>query len=739
MTRILLMIGLALTLTHAAGAAELPPLDPAIPSYPAEPLRPDPATEKRIDALLAKMTLAEKVGQLRMGGWSQTFDLEEARSGIIGSLTGAPDAAANAAIVKAARQSRLGIPILLTDNVIHGFRTLIPAPIGLAATFDPDLVRIASAWAGYEAAAIGLHWTLSPMIDISRDPRWGRVVEGPGEDPYLASKISAAEVSGLLRGGIIATLKHYVGYGAAEAGRDYNSTWIPPELLHDLYLPPFKAGIDAGAMTVMAAFNALNGLPATANPRMLDGILKHDWGFAGLVTSDWDSVWELQNHGIAADGAEAARKAILAGLDMEMAGDMFKDNLAQEVEAGRVPLARVDDAVRRVLRVKFRLGLFDRPDPDPKLADTRLLTPAAKKTAREIAAASLVLLENHNDTLPFKPGIKKIAVVGSMADTPSDHMGPWGANGREADVVTTLAGLKARAPDGTTVTFAPGCDRECKDTSGFAAAVDAAAAADIVVAVMGETWYHTAEGASRTKLDLPGHYEELLESLVATGKPVVLVVLGGRPMTITWAARNATAILYAWFPGTEAGAAIADVLFGDVDPSGRLPMTFPRAVGQIPIYYAHLPTGRPATGDQYSSKYIDEENDPLYPFGYGLSYGRILYDDLRILTPRIGLDGVITTDVHLTNVGTHQGTETVQLYVHDLVAGRSRPIKELKAFAKVVLAPGESRRVELKVPVADLAYHLDDGTAVVEPGRFQIFIGGSSRATLSGMVVVEGK
>ena len=738
MVRILLALAVSIVASTVM-AAELPPREPDMPSFAPGRFAPDPAIERRIDDLLARMTIDEKIGQLRMGGYSPTFDLSEAQTGIIGSLTGVPDAETAAKIQAAARQSRLGIPILLTDNVIHGFRTLMPAPIGLAASFDPDLVEKAFAWSGYEASAIGLHWTLGPMVDISRDPRWGRVVEGPGEDPYLASRMSAASVGGLLRGGIVASLKHYVGYGAAEAGRDYNSTWIPPELLHDLYLPPFNAGVDAGAQTVMAAFNALNGLPATANPRTLDRILKHDWGFDGLVVSDWDSVWELQNHGFAGDPADASRKAINAGLDVEMAGDMFKLGLKGEVAAGRVTTARLDDAVRRVLRVKFRLGLFDRAAPDPARAASRLLTPAARRMAREAAVSSLVLLENRHETLPLTATARRIAVIGSMAATPSDHMGPWGANGREADVVTTLAGIRERAPAGSEVVFAAGCDRECKETTGFAEAVTTAASADVVIAVMGETWYRTAEGASRTRLDLPGHYEDLLERLAATGKPVVLIVLGGRPMTITWAAAHLDAILYAWFPGTEAGHAIADVLFGDADPSGRLPMTMPRAVGQIPIYYGHLPTGRPATADQYSSKYLDEENDPLYPFGYGLSYGRFAYSDLKILTASVPLDGRIVVEVTVTNSGARAGAEVVQLYLRDLVASRSRPVKELKAFDKIRLTAGESRRVRLEVPVADLAFHLEDGSAVVEPGQFQLWVGGSSRATLTGMVQVTGR
>lgn len=717
----------------AAGA------DPAMPDrFKPGRFAPDPAFEARVDALLARMTLAEKIGQLRQGGWSPDFDLQQARTGIIGSLTNADDPHAIAEIQKAARASRLGIPILLTHNTVHGFRTLFPVPIGLAATFDPTLVETASKWAGHEASAVGLHWTLGPMVDVSRDPRWGRVVEGPGEDPYLASLMSAAQVRGFLRGGIMASLKHYVGYGAAEAGRDYNSTEISVPTLHDLYLPPFKAGVDAGAQSVMAAFNALNGTPATANKHTLTDILKTDWGFDGFVISDWDSVLELINHGHAADAADAARKAILSGLDVEMAGDMFKSSLAGEVAAGRVPLANVDEAVRRVLRVKFRMGLFDKPDPDPKAAAAELLTSGALAAARQAAIESFVLLKNDGDLLPIRPKVRRIAVVGGIADTPSDHMGSWGANGQQDDVVTTLSALKRRfEPSGVSVSYAAGCDGACKTTEGFAAATTVARNADLIVAVLGEPWYMTAEGTSRTRLGLPGRQQELLEALVATGKPVALVVFGGRPMTIGWAAEHVLSILYAWSPGTAGGLAMADVLSGDVSPSGKLPMTMPRAVGQIPIYYNHLPTGRPATDDHYSSKYIDEEVSPLYPFGYGLSYGRFSYANLAIDRRKVKRGETMEVSVDVTNNGPREGREAVQLYVHDLVGTKSRPIRELKAIDKITIAPGQTRRVSLRVPVDTLGFHLDDGRYVVETGAFRIYVGGSSRADLSASFDLE--
>lgn len=690
----------------------------------------DPAMEARIDALLQKMTLDEKIGQMRQGGWAPDFNLDEARNGVIGSLTNAEDPHAIATIQKAARASRLGIPLLFTHNVIHGFRTLFPVPLGLAATFDPALVEEASLWAGRESAAAGLHWTLGPMVDLTRDPRWGRVVEGLGEDPYLASLMSAAQVNGLAKGGITVSLKHYVGYGAAEAGRDYNSTYIPTAELFDLYLPPFKAGIEAGAQTVMAAFNALNGLPATANPKTLDGILKQDWGFDGFVISDWDSVMELKLHGVAGSDAEAARLAANAGIDVEMAGDMFKTTLKDEIAAGRVPMARVDDAVRRVLRVKFRLGLFDKPDVDPDKAAAQMVTPEARAAARKIAAESLILLKNDRDLLPLKP-VKTLAVIGAMADEPGDHMGSWGAAGRREDTVTTLQALKAALPD-TEITYHPGCDDACAKDFDFTGAVQAAMSADVIVAVLGEPWYMTAEGTSRTKLGLPNRQQDLLDRLTAIGKPVVLVVLAGRPMAITEAVEDVPAILYAFSPGTEGGNAIADVLTGKVSPSGKLPMTMPRSTGQIPIYYARLPTGRPATADHYSSKYIDEAVGPLFPFGYGLSYGHFVYSDLTVETPKLPRAGTVAVTVSVKNDGARRAREAVQLYTHDRVAQVSRPIRELKAIAKVDLAPGETKRVRLEVPAEKIGFHLEDGRYVVEPGAFDVYVGGSSDATLAG-------
>lgn len=707
----------------------------SVPASAADPARRpfgiDPATEKRIDDLMAKMTLAEKIGQLRQGGWATGFDLNQPRSGAIGLVTNPDDPFEIAKVQKAARESRLGIPVLIANNVIHGFRTQFPVPLGMAATFDPDLVERTAEVAGKESAAAGLHWTLAPMVDVSRDPRWGRVVEGPGEDPHLARLLAAAQVRGYLKGGIMASIKHFAGYGAAEGGRDYNSTEIPPNQMRDLYLPPFRAGVEAGAQSVMSAFNAINGTPATAHRGMLTDILKGEWGFDGFVISDWDSVWELINHGHAADPADATRKSLNAGLDVEMAGTMFKETLADEVAAGRVPMARVDDAVRRVLRVKFRMGLFDRPDADPAETAARLFTPEYRALARRAAVESLILLKN-DGILPIRKDVRSIAVIGSLADSPQDHMGSWGANGKTEDAVTTLKAIRERAGPGVTVTHAPGCEPGCRGEFAFEAAAATARAADLVVAVLGEPWWLTAEGTSRTRLGLPNRQQELLEAVAAAGKPVVLVVLAGRPMALTWAAAELPAMLYAFSPGTMGGAAIADVLFGDADPAGRLPMTMPRSVGQIPIYYNHLPTGRPATGDHFSSKYIDEEVTPLFPFGYGLSYASYRYDAPRIRQDRLTPDGTLQVEVRVTNTSDRPGRELVQLYVRDLVATKSRPVKELKAFQKLSLAPGETKTVVLEVPVAELGFHLDDGRYVVEPGRFRIFVGRDSDAAASG-------
>ncbi|TBW36283.1 glycosyl hydrolase [Siculibacillus lacustris] len=731
MVRFLRPLSLLLALLPAiAGAGEAPVAPPR-----------DARIEAEIAALLARMTLEEKVGQMYMGGWSPDFDLSEVTSSSIGALSGPPDAPTIASIAATARRTRLGIPLLFTQDMIHGYRTLFPMPLGLAASFDPRVIAAAAEGTAREAAAQGMHLALGPMVDLSRDPRWGRVVEGPGEDVFLSRLFAEATVRGLAKGGLAATLKHFVGYGAAEAGREYAATWIPDVQLRDVYLPAFHAGLSAGAPMVMAAFNALNGIPVTANRFALTTLLKGEWGFDGFVVSDWDSVSELKAHGLAATDSDAVALAVNAGLDVEMAGRLFPRLLPDLVRAGRVPMARIDDAVTRVLRVKHRLGLFDatRPAIDPAAATAALATPATREIAREVARRSVVLLKNDADRLPLVAPPPRIAVIGAAAADAGDHMGAWGAAGRREDVPLLLDQLRDRLAGRSEVTFSAPCDDACRSTDGFDAAVATAAASDLVIAVLGEPWWMTAEATSRTRLGLPNHQEELLTRLAATGKPIVLVVIAGRPMVLTETLPKVAAILWTFSPGTMGGAALADLLLGEASPSARLPMSLPRAVGQVPISYDQLPSGRPTGPDLLTSRYLDEEASPLFPFGYGLTYTRFAHRDLRVVADRLRLADTLAVAVTVANVGSRPGREIVQLYVHDLVASRSRPLRQLAALAIVDLAPGESREVTLSVPVADLAFHDDAGRRIVEPGVFRVFVGGSSDATLSADVtVVEG-
>jgi beta-glucosidase len=700
----------------------------------------DPQTEAAIAALVAKMTLEEKVGQMYMGGWAPGFDMSEVEASSIGALSGPPDAAHVAEIAKAAAKTRLAVPLLFTQDVIHGYRTLFPMPLGLAASFDPEIVALAGEKTAREAASVGMAFALGPMVDLSRDPRWGRVVEGPGEDPFLARLFAKASVEGLAKGGLAATLKHFVGYGAAEGGREYAETDISTPRLRDLYLPPFRAGLEAGAQVVMAGFNALNGVPVTANRRMLTDLLKTEWGFDGFVTSDWDSVSELKNHGVAKDDVEAVEKAVMAGLDVEMAGRLFPTHLPALVRSGRVPMARIDDAVTRVLRVKHRLGLFDpaRRLPDPATAAAALATPETREAARETARRSAVLLKNDAATLPLAAPPKKIAVIGAAAADPSDHMGAWGAAGRREEAPTLLDELTRRLAGRSEVTFTEPCDDACRSTDGFPAAVAAAKAADLVVAVLGEPWWMTAEATSRTRLGLPNHQEELLTALSATGRPIVLVVFAGRPMVLSETLPKVAAILWTFSPGTMGGPALVDLLLGEAVPSGRLPMSLPRAVGQVPIAYDALPTGRPTGPSLLTARWLDEEATALFPFGFGLSYTSFSYRDLGVARPTVGLGDRIEVKVTVANTGGHAAREIPQLYVRQLVASRSRPTKRLAALGRVDLAPGEAREVTLSVPVAELGFHDDDGRWVVEPGRFRLFVGGSSLADLSAEVTVVG-
>lgn len=698
------------------------------------------AIERRVEALLARMTLAEKIGQLHLTGRGDGFQPELIATGEMGAVMNFVAPQEILEVQQAARRSRLKIPLIIGLDAVHGFSTYFPLPLGQAATWNPELIEQAAYWTGREALAAGVNWTFAPMVDMSRDPRWGRVLEGAGEDAHFASVVAAARTRGYHRGGVATTVKHFVGYGAVEGGRDYNSTWIPTSQLHDLHLPPFKAAFEAGAMTAMAAFNALNGVPATAHRGMLTDLLRGKWGFRGFVVSDFGSITELRLHGVAKDDAEAARKALLAGIDMDMMSGVYHKHLAGEVAAGRVPLAAVDEAVRRVLRVKFHLGLFERPDVDPAAAPALMQTQGARDVALRAAQESVILLKNDAGTLPISPSVRSVAVIGAMA-VPEDERVWTDPAGLGRRVVQSLPdALRERLPAGTSLNYQAAFTKNCgTEFADKAAAVRTAAASDLIVAMLGEDCEFMGEAASRAELGLPGVQQELLEALVATGKPVVLVLATGRPLVLTWADAHVAAIVQTFHGGTEGRTAIADVLTGRVNPSGRTPMSFPRSVGQIPVHYDQLPTGRPQIIRQrYESIYIDERNEPLYPFGHGLSYSRFTYANARVDRQSAPPDGAVEVAVDVTNAGAREGAEVVQLYIRQPVASRSRPLRQLKDFRKLTLAPGETRTVRFRLEVARLGAHDDSGRYGVDPGEIRVWLGGSSLAAeQTGFVVAK--
>nr|HPL29974.1 beta-glucosidase BglX [Anaerolineae bacterium] len=651
----------------------------------------------------------------------------------------------------AVEESRLGIPLLFGRDVIHGFRTIFPIPLGQAASFDPGLVREAARIAAREAAAAGVHWTFAPMVDIARDPRWGRIAEGCGEDPYLAACLGAAMVQGFqgsdLRDPerIAACAKHYVGYGAAEGGRDYNTTYIPEGLLRDVYLPPFEACVRAGAATLMSAFNNLNGVPATGNAFTLRKVLKGEWAFDGLVVSDWNSVIEMIAHGCAADEREAALCAVAAGVDMEMTSAAFAGHLESLLAEGRLPLELIDEAVRRILRIKLRLGLFD----DPYRRNTAVpLAPEHLEAARQAARESCVLLKN-DGLLPLASTVGRVAVVGPLANDGGEQLGCWAFDGRAEDSVTPLAALSAALGE-ERVRYAPGLDdcRSCGERL-IPAAVAAAREADVVLAFLGEDAGLSGEAHSRAFLDLPGTQQQLLDALAATGRPVAVVVMAGRPLTLEPVAEKANAVLLAWHPGTMGGPAIADLLLGVASPSGRLPATMPRTVGQVPLYYNRMNTGRPPRGDapcvttgtpldpvRHYATYLDVDHRPLFPFGYGLTYSTFTYSDLELSTRELKLGEALTVAATVTNTGRARATEVAQLYVRDLVASLARPVRELKGFQRVELAPGEAARVRFALHTDDLSFHNAEMRRVTEPGRFQLWVGPDARGGLQGQFEV---
>jgi beta-glucosidase len=708
--------------------------------------------EKEVEALLSRMTLEEKLGQLQQldghaDGRYREEHVEMIRRGLLGSTLNVRGAKRTNELQRIAMtESRLKIPVLFAFDVIHGYRTIFPVPLGEAASFDPAAAEKAASVAAAEASAAGVKWTFAPMVDIARDPRWGRIVEGSGEDPYLGSVLAHARVRGFQGGDysrpdkVIACAKHWVGYGAAEGGRDYNTTEISERTLREVYFPPFKSAVEAGVGTFMSAFNDLNGLPTSANSFTLNQVLRGEWKFDGLVVSDYTSVLELVNHGLAADGQDAARLALAAGVDVEMVSRLYNQHGAELVKSGKLPVAIIDEAVRRVLRIKLRLGLFERPYTDESREATAILSSDHPAAAREVAARSLVLLRNEREMLPLSKEVKSIAVVGPLADNQLDLIGSWTGDGRKEDAVTLLAGIKAKVAPATKVVYAKGCEITGDSTAGFDEAVRATRGSEVTIIAVGEAAEMSGEAAARSSLDLPGKQLDLVKAINATGKPYAVVLMNGRPLAINWLAENSPAILETWFAGTQGGNAIADVLFGDVNPGGKLPITFPRAVGQVPIYYNHKNTGRPPdANNRYTSKYYDLPWTPLFPFGYGLSYTQFKLSNLRLSDQRIRPDGRLTASVDVENTGKRAGDEVVQLYIRDVAASVTRPVRELKGFERVTLKPGERRRVSFTLTPEHLGFWNREMRFAVEPGAFKVFVGNSSTGGLeAGFEVIDG-
>ena len=728
---------LVLCAVHSATPAE------ANPPHALTPGRAelDPRIEADINKMLAKMTLEEKVGQLNFPSlaFPQEHQYEHVRKGRIGGMLNVVDPALVTNFRQAAEKSRLEIPLIFAIDAIHAFRISFPVPIAWAATWEPALAEEAAEAIARETAESGVNMTFAPMVDISRDPRWGRVIEGAGEDALLGAEFAAARVRGYRKGGLATAAKHFVGYGAGEGGRDYNGAQISTGELLDRYVPPFEAAIAAGTDTVMASFNTINGVPVTANREIVTELLKERLGFTGLVMSDFAGISELINHEVAGDLSQAARKAITAGIDLDMQGKAYDDALAAEVTAGRVPMAAVDDAVRRVLRTKHRMGLF-RPPAQSGASLPTMAEAEVRRRAREVARQSFVLLQNANSSLPIGPDVKVVALIGAAATSTNDHS--WfGPAQLEKPATETLQNALAQklAARGQRLTFVEGFSDPCaKSFANKSAAIEAARAADLVVLIVAEDCGVSGEGISRTNLDLSGVQQEMLDALSAVGRPIVLVVETGRPLTLARPAQQADSILIAWHPGTEGRTALAEVLTGEIAPSGKLPMTFPRSVGQIPLTYNELPTSRPSNGTRYTTGYVDEQITPLYPFGHGMSYTAFSYSDLEISRSSIASGEPVEISVLVSNAGRREGREVVQLYTRQLVAGRSPPVRELKGFKKILLPAGERTRVTFTLEPSDLIYHDRRGQTVLDPGTFKVYVGGSSLADLSGQFEVKG-
>jgi len=732
----------------------------AAPGIPAPPS--DAQVRARVDALVAQMTLEEKVGQLTQAGgisFGGGPGPEEAlRKGGAGSVLWVNDTKRFNALQKiAVEESRLKIPILYGLDVIHGYRTIFPIPLGMASSWDPSVHERAAEVAAREARAAGIHWTFAPMLDIARDARWGRIAEGAGEDPYLGAAMAAAQVRGFqgpylgAPDRLLACAKHFAAYGAADGGRDYDPVYVSEGQLRNVFFPPFAAAVAAGVGSFMAAYMDLNDVPAAANAWLLRDVLRGEWGFPGFVVSDAFAVRNLLAQGFAREAKDVAARALVAGLDMDMASGTFAQHLVALVKQGTLEEAQIDRAVRRVLSVKVQLGLFEAPYADEVRAASVLADPQHGAEARRAAQRSMVLLRNEKKLLPLPQSLTNVAVIGPLADSKADTEGSWMVFGHVPAAVTVLEGVKARLKSAR-VTHAPGPEirREVPSffddfvpgpkkpaqtkeqaEAAFQQALETARGADLVIAVMGELANMSGEAASRSSLDLPGRQEELLRAVVALGKPVVLVLIGGRPLSITWASENVPAILEAWQPGTEGGRAVADVLFGDVNPGGKLPVTFPRNAGHAPLYYARNLTHQPEGSRQYRSRYWDGPTTPLYPFGYGLSYTTFAYSNLKLGAPQLRLGAAVTVSVDVTNTGAIAGDEVAQLYVHQKAGSDSRPARELKGFKRVSLKPGETQTLTFPLGPDELRYwSTSQKRWLQEAAAFDVWVGGDSTAAL---------
>lgn len=711
--------------------------------------------EKQIDRLIEKMTIDEKIGQMNQRNGTDGRE-DAARKGLIGSILNEADTDKINKIQRiAVEESRLGIPILIGRDVIHGFRTIFPIPLGLAATWNPELVKKGARISAVEAASVGIRWTFGPMMDISRDARWGRIAESFGEDHFLTSELSVAMVQGFQTDNlsrpdaIAACAKHYVGYGAAEGGRDYNTTYIPEGLMREVYLNPFQASVNAGVATIMSGFHEINGVPATGNTFLLKKVLRDEWKFNGFVVSDWASITQMIPHGFCTDEKDAALKAINAGVDMEMATDAYQKFIKQLLAEKKISMAMIDKSVRNILRVKFKLGLFENPYTDPSNFPA-IANPENLECAKETAIQSIVLLKNDKNVLPLSKNVNQIAVVGPLANDPFEQLGTWSFDKNIDDTQTPLRALREFLGGSENINYVKTLETSrTKSTDEFGKAIEAVKKSDVALLFLGEEAILSGEAHCRAEINLPGAQEQLIEEIHKIGKPTVLIVMAGRPLTIGSVLDKVDAVLYAFHPGTMGGPAIVDLLFGIESPSGKLPVTFPKMVGQIPIYYNHKNTGRPPRADSWvhidnipvrawqtslgnESHYLDAGYTPLFPFGFGLSYSKFEYSDLKLSSKKIKLGEKITVSATLKNRGNVEAEEIAQLYIRDLLGDRTRPVKELKGFRRIRLQPGEEKSVVFELSTDDLSFYNQQMELVTEPGVFHVWIARDSDSGLRG-------